>query len=68
MKKKKIWMNKTHSFLEAERFDEQYYQAMSGYEKIEIMQFLREQYLKMKGLKGEDRKRLRRVIKFIKQK
>ncbi len=68
MKKEKVWMNKADSFAEAERFDEQYYQTMSGYEKIEVMQFLREQYLKMKGLDGESRKRLRRVVKFIKQK
>lgn len=68
MKKKKIWMNKTDSFAEAERFDEQYYQAMSGNEKIEIIQFLREQYLKMKGLDGEGRERLRRVVRLIKQK
>ena len=68
MKKEKVWMNKTDSLAEAERFDEQYYQIMSGYEKIEIIQFLREQYLKMKGLDGESRKRLRRVVKFIKQK
>lgn len=68
MRKKKIWMNKAHSFLEAERFDEQYYEVMSGKEKIDTIQFLREQYFKMKGLKDEDRKGLRRVIKLIKQK
>ena len=61
-------MNKADSFVEAEQFDKQYYQSMSGREKIEIIQFLREQYLKMRGLEGEGRKRLRRVVKFIKQK
>jgi len=65
VEKKKIWVNKAYSFLEAEQFDEQYYQAMSGYERIETMQFLREQYYKIKGTKNEARKGLRRVIRII---
>lgn len=64
---KKIWINKTDSFLESERFDKNYYLGMSGQKKVEVVQFLREQYFKIKGLKEENR-RLHRVIKIKKQK
>ena len=63
---KKIWVNKAHSFEEAEKFDENYYLAMSEVERLETVQYLREMYYKMKGnLKDEGRERLRRIIKII---
>lgn len=62
---KKIWVNKARLFKDAEKFDRNYYAAMSKTEKLETMQFLREIYSKIKGLKNEGRKRLRRVIKVI---
>lgn len=63
---KKIWVNKADSFREAEKFDEDYYQAMSEIERLETVQFLREMHHKIKGdLKNEGRERLRRVIKII---
>jgi len=62
---KKIWVNKAKSFKEAEEFDRKYYLAMSRIERLETMQFLREIYYKIKGSKGEGRKRLRRVIRVI---
>lgn len=69
---KKIWVNKTYSFEDAERFDENYYLNMTSTERLDIMQFLRESYFKIikfeKDLKNESRERLRRVVKIIKQK
>jgi len=64
---RKIWVNKAKSFKEAEEFDRNYYAAMSKTEKLETMQFLREMYYKIKNVKNEGRKRLRRVIKVIQQ-
>lgn len=63
---KRIWVNKAGSFKEAKKFDEDYYQSMSKTERLETVQFLREQYPKIiRGKKRESRKRLRRVIKII---
>ena len=65
---KKVWVNKAYSFEDAERFDINYYLNMTGEERLDIMQFLRESYYKInKSLKNESRKGLRRVIKIIKQ-
>lgn len=62
----KIWVNKARSFEEAEKFDENYYLAMSQTERLETVQYLREMYYKMKGrLKYAGRERLRRIIKII---
>lgn len=64
---KKIWVNKTDSFEEAERADDNYYRAMTPGERLEIMQFLREMHFKLKkDLRNEGRKGLRRSIKVIK--
>lgn len=64
----KIWINKSKSFEDAQEFDDAYYLSMSEVERIETVQFLREEYWKMsKGQDYEDRKRLRRVFKTIKQ-
>lgn len=63
---KKIWVNKTDSFRKAEKLNTDYYQAMSGIERLKIVQLLREIHYKIKGrFDGQGRKRLRRVVKII---
>ncbi|ODS37587.1 hypothetical protein BEH94_10205 [Candidatus Altiarchaeales archaeon WOR_SM1_SCG] len=62
---KKFWVHKADSFKEAEEFDGKYYSAMSGEERLETMQFLREIYYKIKGVENESRKGLRRVIRVV---
>jgi len=65
---KKIWVNKSDSFEAVQNFDFEYYFSMSGEERLETVQFLREEYYKVKkGSKHEGRKGLRRVIKVIQQ-
>jgi hypothetical protein len=66
--KRKIWLNKCRSFKEAQEFDDAYYLAQSPQERLETVQFLREEYKKMKkGENYESGKGLRRVLKLIKQ-
>lgn len=66
---KKIWVHKANSFREAEKFDREYYFHLGVSKRIEIMQLLREMYLKINKRAGnENRKRLRRVITFVQQK
>jgi hypothetical protein len=65
---KKTWVNRANSFEEAQDFDNAYYLSLSSTERLEILQILREAYFKSKGLKfREDGKRLRRVLRVIKQ-
>ena len=65
---KKIWVNKAKSFEEAQNFDNAYYLSLSSTERVENVQFLREEFFKSHGLKfSEDGKRLRRVFRVIKQ-
>jgi hypothetical protein len=65
---KKIWVNRAKSFEEAQDFDNAYYLRLSSAERVENVQFLREEYIKSLGLKlREDGKRLRRVFRIIKQ-
>ncbi len=65
----KIWIKKSTSFREAAKFDRNYYRKMSAAERLEIMQFLREIYYKLRSnLRNESGKRLRRVIRVIPQK
>jgi hypothetical protein len=65
---KKIWINKSDSPEAAQEFDIEYYLSMSSEERLETVQFLREEYYKVKkGSKHEGRKRLRRDIKVIQQ-
>ena len=66
--KKKIWANIVNSFSDAEKFDDEYYRSQTPLQRLDEMQFLREQYMKM-NQEAEDahRKGLRRVIKVIKQ-
>jgi hypothetical protein len=64
----KVWVNKARSFKEALDFDTAYYSGLSSEERIEGVQFLREEYFKSKGIEfREDGKRLRRVVRIIKQ-
>lgn len=66
MPMKKIWVHKTGSFKKAKDFEVKYYSDLSGSERIDMVQFLREQHFKLKGrLKDESRKGLRRSIKII---
>ena len=68
-KMEKVWVNRAHSFEEAAKFDESYYKSMSPQERLDTVQFLREIFPKIKkDLKGEDRKRFRRIVRIIKQK
>ena len=61
---KKVWIKKSHSFKQAEEFDQNYYLKMSAKERLEIVQFLRERVSKLKNENGSPG-RLRRVIKII---
>jgi hypothetical protein len=65
---KRVWVNKAGSFKEALDFDTAYYLSLSSEERVEGVQFLREEYFKAKGIEfREDGKRLRRVFRIIKQ-
>jgi hypothetical protein len=65
---KKIWVNRAKSFEEARDFDSAYYLRLSSRDRVECVQFLREEYFKSRGLiLHEDGKRLRRVFRIIKQ-
>jgi hypothetical protein len=65
---KRIWIKKHRSFEEAQASDLAYYLSLSRSERLETVQFLREEYRKMKkGDQYESGKRLRRVFKIIKQ-
>ena len=66
--KKKIWVNIANSFSAANEFDHEYFRAQTSAERLDEMQFLREQYLKMNKKAGDaHRKGLRRVIAVVKQ-
>jgi len=65
-KDRKIWVNKSRLFSDAEKFDTSYYLGMSKAERLETVQFLRESYQKIKPDKrNESREGLRRVIRVI---
>ena len=64
----KIWYNKANSFEEAREFDTAYYLNLSGAERLETVQILREAHFKATGmLPHENGKRLRRVFRVVKQ-
>ena len=65
---KKFWEHKAYSFKEAEEFDDRYYMLETPQERLSDVQLCRDMYIRLKGLTGEGRKGLRRVIKVIKQK
>lgn len=64
----KIWMKKAKSFSEAQEQDLDYYLKMSAQERLEIVQYLREQYPKFAGVNtSESGKGLRRTVTVVKQ-
>jgi hypothetical protein len=64
--KQKIWVKKTGSFSEAQDNDLQYYLNTTPQERIETVQFLREQYFKLNGIMSyESGKGLRRTAKVV---
>lgn len=69
MPMKKLWIKKFGLHKEAEESDNKHYSSMSNKERLSIMQFLRNQYWKLKkGDSGNgDTKRLRGSVKIIKQ-
>lgn len=65
---KKIWVHKSDSILDSEKFEQDYYLKMSPSERLDTVQFLRETNIKIrKGSGNEGRKRLRRVLHIIEQ-
>ena len=62
--KRKIWTKKI-TFSQSEEEEVKYYSSLNPQEKLSIVQELREEEIKRKN---EDRKRLRRVLKIVKQK
>lgn len=67
--KREIWINKANSFEDAQEFDTAYYLNLSSAERVETVQVLREAHFKLNGLfRRENGKRLRRVLRVIKQK
>lgn len=65
-KDKKIWVRKARSFSESEEQDLDYYLAMSPQERVEIVQFLGEQYLKFAKVNvSESGKRLEDLLGLL---
>lgn len=65
---KKIWLKRFNSFEQAGKADDLYYLNMSPAERLDIMQFLREIYIKLrKGKSHESGQRLRRAVKIFQQ-
>ncbi|MFH1368126.1 MAG: hypothetical protein ABII64_03265 [Elusimicrobiota bacterium] len=62
----KIWIHKANSFENAKNFEKRKDLSLTPSQRLSNLQFLREEYFKFRGL-NESRKRLRRVIKVIKQ-
>jgi predicted nucleotidyltransferase len=63
---RKIWIKKSHSYAEAQEFDDAYYLSLSASERLEAVQFLREEYGRLsKGKKHESGKNLRRVLGLL---
>jgi len=63
---KNIWVRKAKSFSEAQEQDLDYYLNMSAQERLETVQFLREQYPKFARVKlNESGKRLRRTVRIV---
>jgi hypothetical protein len=62
------WINKAKSFEDAQEFDTAYYLNLSSADRVETVQVLREAHFKSNGLfRRENGKRLRRVLRVIKQ-
>ncbi len=65
--KKRAYIYKARSFKEAEEWEDNLYASLNTEERLSDIQVCREQYFIMKGI-DENRKRLRRVVRVIKQK
>jgi len=64
----KVWVKKLCSFSEARDQDLEYYLNMSAEERLETIQFLREQYFKIKGTDSDESgKGLRRTVRIVQQ-
>lgn len=65
---RKIWMKRLNLMSNEDNDDIEYYLDMSCEERLEIVQFLREQYLKINGMSpNESRKGLQRIIRIVQQ-
>jgi hypothetical protein len=65
----RIWVRTLESFQEDRDRDLNDYLKMGSVERLEILQFLREQYCKFGGAeKGEGRERLRRTVRIVQSK
>jgi hypothetical protein len=60
--KKEFWIKKV-DLKKADKEDKKYYRSLSSEERLDIVQELREQWIK---IKNEDRKRLQRILRIIK--
>lgn len=64
----RIWIHKSKSPEETAAFELSYYLKMSPTQRLETVQYIREGlFQRMKKIKGKNGKRLRRVLKIIKQ-
>jgi hypothetical protein len=64
----RIWMKKAKSFSEADDYNLYYYLKMSAQERLEIVQYLREQDTKFfRGNENESGKGLRRAVRVVQQ-
>ena len=64
----RIWMKKAKSFSEAQDQNLDYYLKMSAQERLEIVQYLREQYTRFfKGNENESGEGLRRTVRVVQQ-
>lgn len=64
----RIWVKTVKSFAEARDHDLNYYLKMSARERLEIVQYLREQYPKFSGGNmNESGKGLRRTVRVVQQ-
>ena len=62
----KVWIKKISSFSEARDQDLQYYLNMSAQERLETVQFLREQYFKFNGIiPYESGKGLPKIVRVV---
>lgn len=60
--KREFWVKKV-DLNQADIEDKKYYRSLSPEERLDIVQELREQWIK---IKNEDRKRLQRILRIIK--
>ena len=61
--RQQVWVHKSTSFEDAERFERRYYAAMSRKERLDTVDYLRRLARKMRRTNGGTR--LRRVITIV---